>query len=262
MQPCDCGGAELGDGLHQVAGVVDRDVVEADGRAGVALGEADEVLHAARVVEGVGLLRARVDLVRPRVEVVVEAARDRVGALARSSSSTSQTRCRALAEDDPVAVTGVVRQRLVGRRAGGAVALRAVAWLLVRRRPGLRGRLVLVGLLLLASRVLGSSSCAESRTRTALSPTPRGTTVPVRSRATVVPSSGDGRQHARARPAARSRTPRRTRPSTPMPPVARLGRRVPVLRRRRAAARRLRPGDGSSLGHRFARATRLAATSR
>ena len=63
-------GAELGDGLHALA-VVDRDVVEADGGV-LALGEADEVLHRARVVDAVGLLGARVDLVGAGVEVVVE----------------------------------------------------------------------------------------------------------------------------------------------------------------------------------------------
>ena len=71
--------AELGLGLHGLA-VVDRDVVEAD-RGAVALGEAHEVLHRPGVVDAPGLLGARVDLVAAGVEVVVDAARDQVGAL-------------------------------------------------------------------------------------------------------------------------------------------------------------------------------------
>ncbi len=43
-------GAELRDGLHRLA-LVDRDVVEADRGAGVALGEAHEVLHRPGVVD-------------------------------------------------------------------------------------------------------------------------------------------------------------------------------------------------------------------
>ena len=70
--------AELGLGLHQLT-VLDRDVVEADGGAGVALGEADEVLHGARVVDAPGVLGLGVDVERPGVQVVVDAARDGVG---------------------------------------------------------------------------------------------------------------------------------------------------------------------------------------
>ena len=147
--------AELVDGLHELA-VVDRDVVEADGRAVGALGEADEVLHRPGVVDPPRLLGPRVDRVGAGVEVVVEAARDQVGPLDVLVVVDQPDPLVALVEDDPPAVAGVVGDRRVrvarchdrgvvlgpvarGRDRGLVLALAAVGAACVGRRRSLDG---------------------------------------------------------------------------------------------------------------------------
>ena len=117
--------AELGDGLHRLA-VVDRDVVEADRGAVVALGEADEVLHRPGVVDAPRLLGARVDRVGAGVEVVVDAARDQVGPLDVLVVVDQPDPLPALAEDDPAAVAGVGGQRSVVAVGRGRPAVASV----------------------------------------------------------------------------------------------------------------------------------------
>ena len=133
--------AQLGDGLHELA-VVDRDVVEADGRAVGALGEADEVPHRPGVVDAPCLLGPRVDRVGAGVEVVVDGC-------PRRGRSARRPRRRRPAR--PAGRSG--RRRSAGRRpsrrgpAGSGlagVARRADRGLVLalvarRRRPGRDG---------------------------------------------------------------------------------------------------------------------------
>ena len=123
MQPWDCGvpsSATVCTGLPSSTGMSWKPIA-----ALVAVGEPDEVLHRAGVVDAPGLLGAGVDRVGAGVEVVVDAAGDQVGALDAVLVVDQPDPLPALAEHHPPAVARVRRQRvLVGRLGGLLVDLR------------------------------------------------------------------------------------------------------------------------------------------
>ena len=105
------GCAELGAGLHALA-LVDRDVVEPDRGPGP-FGEAYEPLHGARVVDPLRVLGAREDPVGAGLEVVVDAARDRIGAPRLAGRGHDPDPLPADREDRPATGAGVGGEHLL-----------------------------------------------------------------------------------------------------------------------------------------------------